>query len=73
MPDATPDAAPALEYQLICENTPEELIATVNEFLRDGWQPLGGTIVIPPSDMNRLVFFQAVTRTVLAGDGVANA
>lgn len=57
-----------IEYEVICENGPEELAATVRTFLADGWNPVGGVGVAGPTDRNPLCLFQAVSREVEGGD-----
>jgi len=52
-------------YKLIAEETTEELQATVNEAIYDGWDPLGAPIVV--QDGHNKFFVQAMLKEAMPG------
>jgi hypothetical protein len=36
-----------MEYKIVCDQSPDLLARTVNEHLKQGWQPVGGPFLNP--------------------------
>jgi hypothetical protein len=51
-----------IDYKLIGASTVDSLAAKVNEFIKDGWVPLGGVAYGPETDACRVWYVQAMVK-----------
>ena len=52
------------EYQIVSHKIPDELVKTINEMIKEGWQPAGGVFVLQsPLSENKGAYVVAETLT----------
>lgn len=50
------------EYDILDETSPGKLIDAVNEAIEDGWQMVGGLVVVPDNNPSGRIFYQAMAK-----------
>ena len=51
-----------IEYRVICETLDAQITIAVNEAIAEGWEPLGGILVVVVDQYFNKRYFQAMTR-----------
>ena len=55
-----------MEYEIIARRLESDLVLAVRDFIRDGWEPLGGATILPQKDGQIFRFYQTMIRRKVA-------